>query len=160
MFHTGKFRPASNKTNINVDNSNKMSKVFLLRMWSVYLWNKVKKTKSLKSKVYLHSSSHCGQPNHTCCSRAHSICVLWHCNTANSVHPNMYSTWAFHLSKLPCSIHHCNIVGIKSMHGGSQWLHYKTKIDCKTPFFLLRMSVNTSEQKTKSEFYLHSQSHS
>ena len=33
------------------------------------------------SLVCLHSIPHCGQPNHTSCSRAHS-----RCNTANSVH--------------------------------------------------------------------------
>ena len=31
----------------------------------------------------------------------------------------------------------------------SQWLYYKTKIGCKALFFLLRMSVNTSEKMKK-----------
>ena len=72
-----------------------------------------------------------------------------------TVYTNMYSTWAFYLSKPPCSIC-CNKI-IKSMHGGSQWLCHITKLDCKTAtnfFFLLRMSVNlnTCEKRQHLKF--------
>ena len=60
----------------------KWANFFLLRMRLVYLWKKVKKT---KSQVCIHSQPHCGQTNHTICTRAQSMC-----NTANSVHNKLH----------------------------------------------------------------------
>ena len=70
----------------------------------------------------------------------------------------MYSTWAFYLSKPPCSIRirHCNKIGIKSMHGDRQWLYCKTNKlqNTSSSLFLLRMLVNTVKKK-ESEVSLH-----
>ena len=68
----------------------------------------VKKSRKDKSKVCLHSPPHCGQPTHAACTFEPTAC--------SSVHTIMYSTWAFPMSKSPCSIHHCRI---KSVHGDS-----------------------------------------
>ena len=101
----------------------------------------VKKVKKTKSELCLHSQPHCGQPNHTSRSRAHS-----RYNAANSVHNNTYSTC---LSKQPCSIYQHNNLQDKI----NPWKCPKQT--AKHCFFLLRMSVNTCEKmkkKTKSEF--------
>ena len=81
--------------------------------------------KQTKSEVFLHSQPHSGQPKHTAYSRTHSMCDI-----ANSMHANMYSTWAYYLSKPSYSMHHCK----------DKFNEWKSTKDY---FFLLRMSVST-----------------